>query len=338
MNIRKVWPHVLIILSFALIPVFSSPDFNGSLDLFKVRPFQRDLLRHLLFPIFFYLHHYFLYDRYRNNNRNYIYLLSVITSYILICWIPVLAFPVNKSFIHQGPMSPEQTLDFRFWLGPLFPFIVVWMGSTFIHIQQKTKDYELAKTKAELDSLKYQLNPHFLFNTLTAIYSLVLNRSEKAPESVLKLSSLLRYVYSESSRTYVPLNEELEYIENYIEIMRMKTSEQLKIRYDVKGERDSFEIAPMLLVSFVENAFKYGYDPDEEGSVLLDISISENGVLNFRIQNDILVSQSEQDESSGIGLENTRSRLRYLYPGKHELQIEDNKSTYKVDLIIWLKP
>ena len=332
---NKVWPHVVIVFSFVLIPIVTSPDFNGTLDLFRVTPFKKDFLRHLMLPVFFYLHHFVVYSKYYTKRRRIEYFIFITVFYALICLLPELFFDHWQGTHGPGSKNHQSNL-LRFILRPLFPFVVVWLGSFYVHLQQRARDYRLAKTNAELESLKYQLNPHFLFNTLNAIYALVLTRSDRAAKSVLKLSGIMRYVYTDSADEWVSLESELQYVEDYIDIMSLKTDSSLKINYTVSGSGSGLVIAPMILINFVENAFKYGYDPERQGHVSINLNIDQDGVLHMQTENKILVDSENEEFSTGIGHVNTTKRLEYLYPDRHKLSIVSDEELYRVDLRIWL--
>lgn len=327
----NLWSHVALVLSFVLIPIATSPDFNWSLDLFKIRPFQKDFTRHLLLPVFFYLHHYVFYSKSYERRQFLKYFILIFLSYTSIVFLPNVIFGFGRGHGHVNPPGLLQEI-----LRPLFPFIVVWIGSFYIHLQKRANDYKLDKINAELESLKYQLNPHFLFNTLNAIYALALTKSDKAAKSILKLSGILRYVYSDSANETVSLVSELDYVKDYIDIMSLKTDSSLKITCRFTGTFEGLFIAPMILINFVENAFKYGYDPDSEGHINISVEIESGHVLHMKIENKILRNISGESPSTKFGDTSTLKRLNYLYPDRHKLTVTENDDVYKVDLRIWL--
>lgn len=190
------------------------------------------------------------------------------------------------------------------------------------------------KLAAELSFLKSQVNPHFLFNTLNGIYSLANKKSDKTGWAIVKLSELMRHMLYESEKEMVPLDKEIRYLENYIELQRLRLSSNSNVSFQVEGETTGKTIEPMLMIPFIENAFKHGVDADG-ADIVVSIKVS-NSELNLNVRNRISKSQSK-DESSGIGLVNIKKQLENRYPGKHRLKIEEKDNTFIVELNIELK-
>ncbi|WP_299241599.1 histidine kinase [uncultured Aquimarina sp.] len=192
--------------------------------------------------------------------------------------------------------------------------------------------------EAALKLLKAQLNPHFLFNTLNNLYGLSVVKSEKLPDLMLKLSDLLRYSLYETKEMFVPLEKEIKYLENYISLEKIRLEDKADIQFNISGVISSTAIAPMLLIVFVENAFKHlGVLGDMKSKVIVNIVIAESS-LDFECINttdslDIKHSNLEKGKS-GIGLQNARKRLDLMYPEKHELQIEQQEDSYRVALTL----
>lgn len=190
------------------------------------------------------------------------------------------------------------------------------------------------KLNAEQAFLKSQLNPHFLFNTLNNIYSLTLTASPKAPEAVLKLSELMRYMLYESNVEKINLETEVKYLKNFVELQKFRYSGQTYIDFQVAGDLHSQKIAPLLLIAFVENAFKHGEVSIENKPLSISLLLNQNN-LNFTAQN--FKKDQNKDEVGGVGLENVRRRLDLIYPNQYSLDIEDTKETYfcELNLILW---
>ncbi len=188
--------------------------------------------------------------------------------------------------------------------------------------------------KSELAFLKSQINPHFLYNTLNYIYSQALPVSEKMAVSVLKLSDLMRYTLDESKHDVVPLEKEVSYLESYISLYKMRFDKEFNLDLKIEGVNDQQFIAPLLLIPFVENAFKHGVTHDVLRPVKIQLVI-RNSRMQFEISNKI--NHGPKDQSSGIGLTNVRRRLDLLYPDRYELLIANNGNTYKSTLVIHLK-
>ena len=189
---------------------------------------------------------------------------------------------------------------------------------------------ERAKAKADLLNLRYQLQPHFLFNTLNSIYSLILIKSDDASEGILKLSNVMRYIVEESENDFVLLSKELFYIKDYIALQLMRTDESLDFNYIENGINENVKIVPMILLNYIENAFKYGVNAEENSKISIELSLDDER-LNFKVFNHI-VNHSAADESTKVGMKNTTERLEKLYPGKYTLNIQENKKSYFVEL------
>lgn len=185
------------------------------------------------------------------------------------------------------------------------------------------------KLNAENAFLKNQLNPHFLFNTLNNIYSLALNHSPKTPEAVMKLSELMRYMLYESNQEKVSLHTELTYLKNFIELQKLRYSGQTFIDFEVIGDVSSQQIAPLMLIPFVENAFKHGSVQDANHPLSIKLLVSQNN-LSFAVQNQTV--NQNKDKFGGIGLENIKKRLKLIYPENYALEIKNDAETYSTEL------
>lgn len=192
--------------------------------------------------------------------------------------------------------------------------------------------------EAELRLLKAQLNPHFLFNTLNNLYGLSVMKSEKLPNLMLKLSDLLRYSLYETKEAFVPLEKEIQYLENYMSLEKIRLEDKADIQFTKSGNLTSKKIVPMLLIVFVENAFKHlGVLKDGKSKVAISIQESNNKITftsSNSIEKDNARLENLEKGKSGIGLENAKKRLTLLYPGMHQLAIEKSQNSYNVQLIL----
>lgn len=197
---------------------------------------------------------------------------------------------------------------------------------------------EKEKLKAELEVLKAQLQPHFLFNTLNNLYSLILQQSKQAPEVVLKLSELLRYILTESAKNKILLTRELSILKDYIALEHIRFGSRLDMTINIHGDLDNKLIAPLLFLPLVENTFKHGANEIlEQPWMSLDIAVNEN-TLKFKLINSNATRSEISAFSSGIGLQNLNKRLLLLYPGKHELRIVNEGESFLVSLLLELEP
>jgi sensor histidine kinase YesM len=199
-------------------------------------------------------------------------------------------------------------------------------------LQKELLEKEKQKTEIELKALKAQINPHFFFNTLNNIYSMALDRDERLPATVLQLSDLMRYFLYESKDHFVPLEKELIVIKDYIALQKIRKGEKLKIEFTCSGEVNEQQIAPLLLITFLENAFKHGASDTKEAFINSEIIIAKNQ-LRFMAENSMgMADKIKEKEYHGLGLENIRRQLELLYPGKHSLDIEIKQNSYRVQL------
>jgi two-component system, LytTR family, sensor kinase len=212
--------------------------------------------------------------------------------------------------------------------------LLVLLIENWFYTQKYQQEIEKEKLESELKMLRFQVNPHFLFNTLNNIYSLVYKKSDSAPEAILKLSALMRYMLYESEGSRVALSKELDYLQNFVELQRLRLVSNQQVKMIVEGDADGYEIAPLLLVPFIENAFKHGTRASKDTTINISILINA-GLLTFSCVNDFdpgMISQV----NSGIGMNNVKKRLEMLYNGRYNLNIDMADSRYKVILTLEL--
>lgn len=199
-------------------------------------------------------------------------------------------------------------------------------------LEQALKQYKL---EAELKLLKTQVNPHFLFNTLNNIYSIAHSNNKEAAPMILRLSDMMRYMLYESNEPTVPLDKEIKYLHDYIELQQLKTEYSQHIQFTTGGNTAGARIAPMLFIPFLENSFKHGNVSDSsDGFVRGQLSVQADQ-LTFHLENSISWVRSK-DKTGGIGLENVKRRLALVYPKKHKLNIIQRKDIFIIDLTIKL--
>lgn len=203
------------------------------------------------------------------------------------------------------------------------------MGDS-IRREKHLRQVEKEKFTAELSLLKAQINPHFLFNTFNSLYALTLNKSNLAPNMVLRLSQLMHYMLYSTANDKVPLDDEINYLKDYISIEQTRFANRVDISFQCSGVTAGTTIAPLLLLPFVENTFKHGV---EEGSGWITINLNyRDGQLFFKVENSYISKATPN--KPGIGLMNVKRRLELLYPGRHELNITQNDESFEVELKI----
>jgi LytS/YehU family sensor histidine kinase len=205
----------------------------------------------------------------------------------------------------------------------------------WFELEARKKEVENEKLIAELRFLKAQINPHFLFNTLNNLYSLAFTNSPNTTEVIAKLSKMMRYMLYDSNHAKVPLDKEIEYIENYISLEKLRLNHQIPIDFEVKGHTNQVMIVPLVLITFLENAFKHGVngnDPNSWVKVLLSV---DGKTCTYTVENSNRVSMNRNArESSGIGLQNLKRRLELSYPKGHELKVENKDNKHSIQLKI----
>jgi len=199
--------------------------------------------------------------------------------------------------------------------------------------EKQREELKVEKLNAELKFLKSQINPHFLFNCLNTIYSLAHKQSAQTEHAILKLSTIMRYMIYESNEARVLLSHELKYLHDYIEIQRLRLPKDIEINYNLSGNADGVQIEPMLLVPFVENAFKHGISYTEDSFIDIDIATTED-MIRLTVKNSHF--KERVAERGGIGLDNVLKRLALLYEHEHEIDMTETENQFIVDLKIAL--
>jgi len=198
---------------------------------------------------------------------------------------------------------------------------------------QKVKQTQL---DAEIKYLRYQIQPHFLFNTLNNIYALIDSAPKSAKTSIHSLSKMMRYLLHDSAASKVPLVKEIEFLERYIDLMQLRVSSNLNLEKSVPIINQPIQIAPLLLITFVENAFKHGIDAVNPSHIKIELTVGKDEI-HYSVINSSF-PQNEKTTDSGIGLENLKKRLELLYPNRYELWSEERDDIYTSKLILNLRP
>src|SRR2546421_2079988 len=265
--------------------------------------------------------------------------LFVLILLILLCCFLIGLF-VNKMIVHTQFIYFFFTVLLLFLVSALVAAIISLLRNRIRTNIQSTKT-ALAHTKSELQVLQSQLSPHFLFNTLNNLYGLSISDHHKVPNLILKLSELLRYSVYEVKDTFVSLQDEIAYLKNYIEFEKIRLGERLDLKLSFGNISDqSIKIAPMLLIVFVENAFKHPKDNQDE-RIFIEISLKIlTGSIVFSVKNSCCQLETTSGlakKHSGFGLESVRKRLDLLYENMHDLEIQQSDRLYTVNLILYYK-
>ncbi|MCP2025447.1 sensor histidine kinase YesM [Flavobacterium sp. HSC-32F16] len=361
---NRIFLHLIMWFSFSIL-LFLSYVLAYQLSYFNalIFTFRMTTVNAMVFYLFFYL---FL-PKIISGSGSRIFLFLLIT--FLICiflWIAVtycfsivyhaLGFEILTGELKGAiQKSAEQTfgqaLSVRRMISQCFIIISILSPFFFVKIlfeisrlynrtlkiQSQKADLEIQNINIEKQFLTAQLNPHFLFNTLNNLYGLSIKKDDSAPEVILNLSDIMSYTLYESNHEKVALGKELEFLKNYIELERMRYSDDKNIQFHFPDDKVLFGyfIPPLLTFTFIENAFKYGLKSNGEHFLILDIKI-ENDELYFYLEND-KEKDLQEKEFGGIGIVNASKRLQLLYPDKHQLKIENFETKFKVALRIDLK-
>jgi len=237
----------------------------------------------------------------------------------------------DKAGLYYSSIGSIIFLELFVAISSLFYAIIVdWLKK-----RAEVSELYTTNIETELNFLKTQINPHFLFNTLNSIYALALKKSDEAPDLILKLSEIMRYMLYDCNEDRVPLDQEISYLKNYLDLEKFRKGMNNEITFTVEGDPEGKSVAPLLFITFVENAFKHGVNNVEKGYVHIEFRILEDQ-LEFTIENSVspqLHLSRIQSGSSGIGLEIVMRQLNLLYP-VHTLEIIKNIDKFRVNLTI----
>ena len=212
-----------------------------------------------------------------------------------------------------------------------YPFLMAFFLISWIFRQVRSlKQLKNESTRAELMLLKSQVNPHFFFNTLNNLYGLTVEKSDKAPEVVLKISDMMRYTIYEGKKDKVSLDDELEYLQNFIELHKMRYHKKVDIHFHHQIIGDTLQVTPLLFIILLENAFKHGVENLTQDAWVNISLIAGNDKIVFAVENNF--DPNELGNQPGIGLENLKRRLELIYPEKHSLSLLSDNNVYKAQL------
>jgi sensor histidine kinase YesM len=321
--------HHFLFWSFFFAFLSVSPEVRG-VPFIKLLIHNLGHIAVLIPPVYI---HFFILEKFFLNRR-----FGIYTGLFLVLWV-VFSFVANFVF--------EKYFDYKGGLFAALYFvgfaIVISTAAKLIKkaVRQRLQiqEAESKQLQTELELLKAQINPHFLFNTLNNLFGMARNQDAATAEGISRLSHLMRYMIHDSQVEWIDLNKEIDQVRRLIELQKLRFSHDDDIHIDflVVGQTERIQIPPMILIPFVENAFKHGISLDEASFVQIVLKAQENR-LEFSIKNSVHAPRTEYKESeAGLGLSNVRRRLELLYPGEHELNIQDSDKVFEVSLIIELK-
>lgn len=334
--IRPYLAHILTWATFLLLPFIGylyEPQKASEVNLYFVKT---HFLNITFLVTAFYLNLYYIAPKYFFEKRRLAFIAFLFLGLGIYIFISYLMLKFNP-IAEIKEFEEKNILFVRVFVGPTFIYSLCMLTSTMMFLydeQARQKDLnrliELEKTATELNMLKLQISPHFLFNTLNNIRWLVRKKSEQSEESILKLSEILRYIIYDVGDTKVALSKEIEHLKNYIELQSLRLPIEGNVLLKVDDGIAHFQIEPLLFIHFVENAFKYGIDSKNAPDIRFEFKKLPSGIL-FYSKNKVLLKKTTV-QNEGIGLTNIQRRLELLYPHKHELTINKTEEEFEVQL------
>ncbi len=297
-----------------------------------------------LFFVLFVYSTLFLYKQMISKNRYLLFLFLGTLLWLLFVFIRSFLLKQMMQLVPDIANSKLEDIILNnlpiYFLFYIFVVVFKYLKDTFI-LQYHQNQQQKLQLHFELENLKAQISPHFLFNTMNNFYGLAVDNSKKLPDLMIRLSDLLRYSLYEAQQEKVPLKDEINYLKNYIELEKIRLESNLDVAFNVNiKDVEKYQIAPLLFIIFIENAFKHARNTlDEPVFIASSISVYEDGVLDFRVKNNYNAKALKSlNVKKGIGLENVKKRLNVIYPNeKHVLIINQEEMFYNVALTIHLK-
>jgi hypothetical protein len=337
----QIFIHIGGCVLFLALPFLFSPDrAQGFFSVIRIPGYFNDFTRYILLLLFFYFNYYFLIPRYYFAERYFIYFTVIVLCFWAISFLPQWILPGNPGFprppdypFREGRQHPPPMSDWRSGRQTIPLFLALFFLSLMLRISNRWRQAEKEKAERELSYLKAQINPHFLFNTLNSIYALAVNKSDDTASAVVKLSGMMRYVLTDATQDFVSLQKEIEYIQDYVELQELRFGKSGSVTFSVSGSPMGYKIAPLMLIAFVENAFKYGLNAEYDSLIQINIFITTQ-LLTFKVYNHKVKIRPDPSSQHGVGISNTKTRLQLLYPFKHELTITNTEKDFTVLLTL----
>ncbi|HTN37135.1 MAG TPA: histidine kinase [Arachidicoccus sp.] len=326
---------------FLMLPFLFFP-FDRDRSAFQSSRFIELYIFSILYLVaFYYVNSGILIPQLLGKRKPLLYFLVILLSFLLFLTIYFLIWNYaaeTLAFVKKHPKRRYPGKWFYFFrLGPILMFLLAFTFSSvsklvarWFYAEKLKEEVSKQQLQTELSLLRSQVNPHFLFNTLNSIYALTVSNDEKAADAVMKLSGIMRYTLEESQSEYVPLKNELSFINNYLELQRIRSTDKVSIQFKVEAANQHVKIAPLLLIPFIENAFKFGVSARQQTHIEVTIRVQDNK-LYFTCINDIL-PKVNVPEGTGTGIVNVRRRLDLLYKKNYQLRIETTNQQYQVFL------
>jgi sensor histidine kinase YesM len=331
--------HALVWVLLLVIPYVSTDQvFNLLLPESGTKYLLLSMGLSAILILIFYFNYFFLIPKFFLTKKYWLYFLFLILAIASVLLVS------GAIFLISG-FNPDSLAKTNPAIEKIIPVIIInvislWLlsivSSILFTVYNRLKETEKEKLSAQIASLKSQINPHFLFNTLNNIYATAIDTSPKAADMVDKLSEMMRYTMKDTQQDFVLLEDEINYINNFIELQRLRLDRSVKLEFNSLENIPPLQIAPMLLVPFIENAFKHGVNSEQKSHIKIAITMDKTE-FRLRVVNNKVNVQQEIYEKSGLGINNTWHRLNLIYPSKHLLVINDTEKEFSVSLHINLQ-
>jgi two-component system LytT family sensor kinase len=356
-RISDIFIHVFAGLAFLTLPLLFMSGQTGNNGLVAIVFSVGYWIFCLTYVGIFYLNTYFLIPWLYLKRKYLFYVVIVLVLFALVSYgrpfeqllqhhQPHHKPPPSHMFLHErgvydgpGGGPPDGPRSMRIDIVSIFLYIMTIALGMAIQVTrqwrtslQRVARAEADKAQAELSFLKAQINPHFLFNTLNNIYTLAITKNDKTADSIMKLSNIMRYVTDDVSAHFVPLQLEVDCIHDFIELQRLRLSKKVTVDFSVKGHIENKTIVPLLLITFVENVFKYGISNHENTTITIQLTADERSIT-FYCHNKIF-KPAGATQRTGVGIANAQKRLEHLYSNKHLLNISNENGFFSVELIL----
>ena len=334
----KVFSHILVWLVLFSIPYILS--YGQEQDINRI--IAHFWIPLMFYAIIFYLNYFVLIDRFLFTKKT---LLFIVINLIMIALFILIKEQIeDRLFVDlikkrsnaNGSGPPFKMIIYvqmLSYMAPLLFSIAIKTTQRWVKTEAEHKEAANFKLQSELQHLHYQLQPHFFFNSLNNIYAMVDVSPEQAKTSIHSLSKLMRYMLYETDMELVPLSKEIEFIKKFIDLMKLRVSDKTEVNYNLPSEETGINIAPLLFISLIENAFKHGVSASKASQININMTCNDKTVL-FTIENDNLPKKTEDKSGSGIGIQNLEKRLKLLYPNRYKFNSKVENDRFLVTLEI----
>jgi two-component system, LytTR family, sensor kinase len=338
-RLTSVMTHLAVwMLSIILLTVLIVFTRNFSLSALNLKFAVNILLTVLFLAVSVYINFFWLIPAFFNRRRYFLFALLEVLNIGLFIFLNYFESAIVEGKFPESSMT-EITAEFFLVLVFLIISTLIKFTRDSVSLRKaeiRIKEVQRQNMESELSALKNQINPHFFFNTLNSLYSLSLDKSEKVPDLILRLSGLMRFLLYETTDDLVPMSKQLEFLRNYFFLEKLRLDDDTRIGLNIRGDHLETEISPLIFLPLIENAFKHG--AKEKAShpyIRADISLENPGEVDMVIENNTdPPAEKEARKSEGIGLINVRKRLELLYPGRHTMEIFNDGRVFRVRLTV----